>query len=156
MNAKSKEFLQKRRLWVLPTLQVWPKVSGFRPLISGLRCSAEYPGYRANCSCVKKYYLTVLTWFLRSQNAPKSKFSGAPRIPLGVLTARCPSPKNFAPALRPSGLELRPFRWSRFYGSQGLMPDFHHSVAVLPLPFHHSRCRCRCRCRCVSFCCLRL
>ena len=38
------------------------------------------------------------------------------------------------------------------------MPGFHHSAAVLPLPFRRSRCRsrCRCRCRCVSFCCLRL
>jgi len=73
-------------------------------------------------------------WFLRPQNAPKSKFSGAPsRTPLGELTvlsipsswwggARCclqttlapspPSPETTFPPSRPFG--------PRFYGSQGL------------------------------------
>jgi len=55
-----------------------------------------------------KSYLTVLTWFLRSQNAPESKFSGAPpRTPLRELK-RSPRPPNWwgrglvAPAKNPT------------------------------------------------------
>jgi len=57
-----------------------------------------------------KSWLSVLTWFLRSTNAPiapKSKFSGAlPRTPLGELTA-LPRPSSWwgpHPALGPSVL----------------------------------------------------
>ena len=68
-------------------------------------------------------YLTVLTWFLRSQNAPKSKFSGAPpRTPPEELTTLPKTPiwwegGSLPPPKNPT--RSRPFG-PRFYRSQGL------------------------------------
>jgi len=52
------------------------RISAFNLRATGI--ALRFLGNGANCSCVKeKHYLTVLTWFLRSQNVPESNFPSA-------------------------------------------------------------------------------
>jgi len=68
--------------------------------------------------------LTILTWFLRSQNVPKSKFSApdpvegaysAPQTPYLMGRGLAPPAKNLTPALSPSGLVSTDLRVQSHY-----------------------------------------
>ena len=87
-------------LLVLPTLRVWPEVSGFRPLISGSGCSAVISGL---CSKRQLYEKTIIWPSWRDFWGPKCS----------KIQIRCPLPQEPTvptplPALGPWGLEFRP------------------------------------------------